>query len=150
MEIKYSDLDKESLLRKRYVDIALMNTASTSLSAGYNGWCTVPFNSYIESICFANDVDITASTGLITSVCNATTDAIHLKGDSHGILWSASMATAPSYASGSLDYTANIFCEITATLTFVSRGCMLHFSISASTGNCPMGVVLVLNPDVAR
>jgi hypothetical protein len=151
MTIGYSDLHADSLLRKRYVDIALMNTASTSLSAGYNGWCMVPFNSYIHSIIFANDADITASNGIVVSVCNATTDAIHLKSDSHGILWSASMAVAPVYMSGSVDFSANAFCEITSTLTtLVSRGSMLHFTMSATAGNVPIAITLVTNPDVAR
>jgi hypothetical protein len=151
MAIGYSDLHADSLLRKRYVDIALMNTASTSLSAGFNGWCMVPFDSYIHSFLFTNDVDITASTGIVVSVCNATTNAVHLKSDSHGVLWSSCMAVAPVYMSGSLDFSANAFCEITSTLTtLVSRGSILHFSVSACGGNCPIAITLVTNPDVAR
>jgi len=147
MGITIKSLSKNSVLRKQVISVPIFNTANLKISGGINGSLMAPFDCVLEKILICNDVDITASNGITLSVCNATTDVIHLAAATDGNYWSCSMATPLYCASGSLDYTANIFCELNpCATTLIKRGDILNVNFSASIGDGPIAISFVLNP----
>jgi len=150
MGLSIKSVDKDSALSRQAINVPLFNTANTQLSAGTFGHIIAPFDCKIEKIWLSNDSDITASNGIVVSVCNATTDVVYMA----GTIWSCSMATPLYCASGSLDYTASIFCEIDTTKSIngssgtIRRGDLLSVRISATKSTARLALSLVLSPNL--